>query len=79
MGVNRAWILLAKSDMEKFPHLMFAIDFYGSKIELFPKLAEVIKPFMKPGQQFELIEKGPALDEPEFAKAMVYKRESKKQ
>jgi len=79
IGVNRAWVLLAKSDMEKFPHLMFAVDFYGSKIELFPKLAEVIKPFMKPDQQFELIEKDPMIYEPKFVKAMVYKRESRKQ
>ncbi len=74
MGVNCAWILLAKGKAEKFPHLLVAVDFYGSKIQLFPKLAEVMKPFMKPSQQFELMEKTPFIDEKKFEKAVVYRR-----
>jgi hypothetical protein len=80
IGVNTAWILLAQGDEEKIPHLMFAVDFYGSKLTLFPKLAGIIKPYMVPGQQFELIEKvpgnasGKTPDQKLLRDAMVYSR-----
>ncbi len=75
IGVNEAWILLAQGENERIPHLMFAVDFYGSKLTLFPKLAEVIKPFMQPGQQFELIEKaGSWLDSKQAKECLVYTR-----
>ena len=57
IGVNAVWALLAQNDNEKIPHLTFAIDYFGSKFDLFPKLAEVLKPFMRPGQSFELIDR----------------------
>lgn len=57
IGVNAAWVFLAKNERETTTHLTFAVDFVGSKIDLFPKLAAVIRPYMKPGQSFELIEK----------------------
>lgn len=59
IGVNAAWALFSKSEEEKIPHLTFVIDFFGSKFDLFPRLAEVIKPFMRQGQSFELTEKNP--------------------
>ncbi len=74
IGVNAAWILLAQGESEKIPHLMFAVDFYGSKLSLFPMLADVIKPFMQPGQQFELIEKKQSLDPLKLRDALVYRR-----
>ncbi len=74
IGVNAAWILLAQGESEKIPHLMFAVDFYGSKLSLFPMLADVIKPFMQPGQQFELIEKKQNLDPIKLRDALVYRR-----
>lgn len=74
IGVNAAWILLAQGESEMIPHLMFAVDFYGSKLSLFPMLADVIKPFMQPGQQFELIEKKQNLDPLKLRDALVYRR-----
>ena len=44
IGVNAVWALLAQNDNEKIPHLTFVIDYFGSKFDLFPKLAEVLKP-----------------------------------
>ena len=61
IGINAVWALLAKNENERIPHLTFAIDFFGSKFDLFPQLAEVLKPFMQPGQTFELIERNPQL------------------
>ena len=74
IGVNAAWILLAQGESERIPHLLFAVDFYGSKLSLFPMLADVIKPFMQPGQQFELIEKKQNLDPLKLREALVYRR-----
>lgn len=74
IGVNAAWILLAQGESERIPHLMVAVDFYGSKLSLFPMLADVIKPFMQPGQQFELIEKKQSLNPLKLRDALVYRR-----
>ena len=74
IGVNAAWALLAQNENERIPHLTFALDYFGSKFDLFPQLAEVIKPFMRPGQSFELIDRNaqmaPALTE----EACIYRR-----
>lgn len=70
--VSRAWILLAKEEEDKEAHLLFVLDSKSNRVQLFPRLAEVIKPFMTPGQQFELIEKGPMIEESRFARALVY-------
>lgn len=74
IGVNAAWVLLAQGENEQKPHLMFMIDFYGSKFDLFPVLAEAIKPYMKPGQQFELIERSPSVPLEKMKEALVYSR-----
>ena len=74
IGVNAAWVLLAQGENERMPHLMFMIDFYGSKFDLFPALAEVVKPYMKPGQQFELIERNPSIPLEKMKEALVYSR-----
>ncbi len=73
-GVKNAWILLAKREREKDFHLLFAVESDVNRIRLFPALADVIRPFMKPGQQFELTEKSPMIDEVRFRKAKVYSR-----
>lgn len=74
IGVNAAWTLMAQFDEEQTPHLRVVVDFYGSKFELFPKLAEVIKPFMLEGQQFELIPRQPQINFEPFDSAKIYDR-----
>ena len=72
IGINAVWIFRAKGENESRPHLMLSMDFYGSKFDLFPKMAEVVKPFMQPGESFELIERNPNLDSKKIAEARVY-------
>lgn len=74
IGINAMWGFCVKGEKERIPHLMFSVDFYGSKFDLFPKLAEVIKPFMKPGESFELIERNPNLELNKIASAQIYRR-----
>ena len=74
IGINAVWALLAKNENERIPHLTFAIDFFGSKFDLFPQLAEVLKLFMQPGQTFELIERNPQLQAFLTPAACIYRR-----
>lgn len=76
IGVNAVWALLAQNDNEKIPHLTFAIDYFGSKFDLFPKLAEVLKPFMRPGQSFELIDRNPQMKPFLTDETCIYRRKS---
>ncbi|MGN0734090.1 MAG: enhanced serine sensitivity protein SseB C-terminal domain-containing protein, partial [Emergencia sp.] len=54
-GVTRAWILAARPDYKTPPHKLFVIEFFGDRRVLFPQVAKVIEPFMKPGESFELM------------------------
>lgn len=74
-NVNRAWILLAKEKAEDVPYLYFAVDYRGDRISLFPKLAEKIKPFMKPGERFELTEYGTGMERMSLKKALIYEKD----
>ena len=76
IGVNAVWALLAQNDNEKIPHLTFVIDYFGSKFDLFPKLAEVLKPFMRPGQSFELIDRNPQMKLFLNDETCIYRRNS---
>ena len=55
MEVFEAFILTARQEHEKKPHLMFLIDFNGDRRRLFPMIARAIQPHMKQGTQFELM------------------------
>ena len=74
IGVNAVWTIFAQNEDERIPHLAFAIDYIGSKFELFPKLAEVIKPFMQPGQAFELADRNPNMGPYLTEQNCIYKR-----
>lgn len=74
IGVNRAWALLAKPEQENQPHLCIMVDFIGSKVQLFPLLAEVVKPYMGPGERFELKPRLPQLDMNLFEAGLIYER-----
>lgn len=54
--VSKVWILMAQGETEKQPHWLFLINFLGQRTDLFPKLAEVIKPHMQSGMCFELMQ-----------------------
>ena len=77
IGINALWAFRAKGENERRPHLMLSIDFYGSKFDLFPRLAEIVKPFMQPGESFELIERNPNIDLKQIAGAQIYRRGEK--
>lgn len=53
--VHRAWLVSARSEEKGAEHRLFVIDFDGDRRDLFPKLAEVIKPHMSAGESFELM------------------------
>lgn len=76
IGVNAVWVLLAQNDNEKLPHLTFAIDYFGNKFDLFPQLAEVLKPFMRQGQSFELIDRSPQMKPILTDDTCIYRRNS---
>ena len=73
-GVNKVWAVTARRTTEADSHLMIVISFSGSKLELFPKLAEVIQPFMEQGQQFELIPKNESLEVEQIDGALIYEK-----
>lgn len=53
--VNRVYLFLAQGPGEPAPHWLFLIDFDGTETGLFPQVAEAVRPYMKPGDSFELI------------------------
>jgi hypothetical protein len=74
MEVEAAWLVTAMQEQDKEAHWMLIIDFQGEKIELFPKVAEVMKRYMKQGALFELIGHNKAFDTSRFASAQVYRK-----
>lgn len=57
-SVRKAWIVMACATEDTPPHKLFVIDFDGDRKEIFPKVAERVKPFMAAGESFELIKAG---------------------
>ncbi len=78
IGVNRVWVLLAKPENEPQPHLCIMIDFFGNKVQLFPLVAEAVKPYMRPGEQFELKPVGQGMDLKPLSKGLIYERTASK-
>lgn len=72
--VESAWLLNAMSENEISEHWMLLINFYGEKTQLFPSVAEIMKPYMKPGEKFELIQKSPDFITNEIEPARIYIR-----
>jgi hypothetical protein len=60
MEVSEAYILLARREEDAKPHLLFLIDFKGDRKQLFPAVARAVRPHMKPGANFELLQAGSA-------------------
>ncbi|MEA4988598.1 MAG: enhanced serine sensitivity protein SseB C-terminal domain-containing protein [Anaerovorax sp.] len=56
--VQVAWLLKAQGQSQSEKHWLLLIDFYGDKKVLFPKIAETMRPFMKPRECFELMQAG---------------------
>ena len=78
IGVNRVWALLAKPENEPQPHLCIMIDFFGNKVQLFPLVAEAVKPYMRPGERFELKPVGQGMDMKPLSKGLIYERTASK-
>nr|WP_315020840.1 enhanced serine sensitivity protein SseB C-terminal domain-containing protein [uncultured Aminipila sp.] len=76
--VESAWLLRAMSENEINEHWMLLIDFYGEKKHLFPLVADIMKPYMKPGEMFELIQKSPDFITNEIEPARIFARISNK-
>ena len=55
------WLLAARPDYKTAPHKLFVIEFFGDRRLLFPQVAKVIEPFMRPGESFELMKADLAL------------------
>lgn len=73
--VFEAYILSAKQENEKKPHMLFLIDFNGDRKLLFPPVAKAIQPYMKPGVSFELLKASyPLLLSAREKSAPVFKR-----
>lgn len=53
--IYRAYLLLAREPKEVKPHWLFLIDFNGERTALFPIVARVVRPYMKPGGTFEIM------------------------
>ena len=52
--VYRAWLLLAQPKEELAPHLAMIIDFSGDRTKLFSQVADLLRPYMKKGDRFDL-------------------------
>lgn len=59
--VTRAWLLAERPDYKTPPHKLFVIEFFGDRRLLFPQVAKVVEPFMRPGESFELMKADRAL------------------
>ena len=59
--VTRAGILAARPDYKTPPHKLFVIEFFGDRRLLFPQVAKVVEPFMRPAESFELMKADLAL------------------
>jgi hypothetical protein len=55
LEVFEAYILSARGENEKTPHLLFLMDFNGDRKLLFPAVARAVQPHMKTGTNFELL------------------------
>jgi hypothetical protein len=53
--IYRAYLLLAQEPGDAEPHWLFIIDFNGEKDVLFPAVARVVRPYMRPGESFEIM------------------------
>lgn len=53
--VRLVYLLLAQGQEAPVPHWFFLIDFDGTESGLFPQVAEVVQPYMKAGDSFELV------------------------
>lgn len=72
--VARAWLFNSLQEGENIPHITVLVDFIGSKIELFPKLADVMKKYLDNGQRFELIQKGESFDVSGLDGVLIFSR-----
>lgn len=53
-NVYAAYVLWAQKEEDLAPHIFLVVDFDGKKEEFFPKVAEAIKPCLKPGDNLEM-------------------------
>lgn len=53
--VYRVWLVAAHSQGEHLDHKLFVVDLDGKPDQLFPQLAEVIRPYMRAGEQVEMM------------------------
>lgn len=72
--VEAAWLVMAMEEHDKEEHWMLLMDFQGEKTELFPKVAELMKRYMRQGDLFELIGQNKAFDTSKIKSAQIYRR-----
>lgn len=53
--IYRAWLMLSQAENEIMPRLTILADFDGERPDLYQKLLHVLRPFLKPGDRFELL------------------------
>ncbi len=53
--VYKVYLLLAQEPNDRKPHWFIIVDFDGERAALFPAIAHLVQPYMKPGDTFELI------------------------
>lgn len=74
LQVEAAWLMKARRENKIEDYWLLLIEFKGEKIQLFPLTAEVVKPYMKLGQRFELVQKNPELSTATMETARIYER-----
>lgn len=78
LEVEAAWLMKVMGENAYGEHWMLLIDFYGEKKELFPRVADIMKGYMKQGEMFELVQKTKDLIVKEIEPARIYNRVSNK-
>ncbi len=74
INIEKAWLLYLEHIGLQKPHLTLILQFHGTKMEVFPNIAEIIKNYMKAGESFELVKKDNAMDEESIAPALIFER-----
>ncbi|QIB68995.1 enhanced serine sensitivity protein SseB [Aminipila butyrica] len=72
LQVEAAWLIKAQREGEDEDYWLLLIDFHGEKVQLFPQVAEIVKPYMAPGQRFELVQKSPGFSAEDMKQAQIY-------
>ncbi|WP_164914341.1 enhanced serine sensitivity protein SseB C-terminal domain-containing protein [Aminipila luticellarii] len=70
--IEAAWMIKAQREGESEDYWLLLMDFHGEKTKVFPQVAEVVKPYMKSGERFELVQKSSNFSTENMKQTQIY-------